>query len=351
LHEHEAEEVARDQAEGVRLAYVAATRARDLLVVPTLGDEPWEGGWFSPLNRALYPESASRRTATRGPKCPGFKSKDSVMRRPDDEMAGPTTVCPGQHVFDAGYSVVWWDPNALALEHPPLSGVKRADLIVKDVAKHVVADGRGRYDRWKLARLDARAAGSKPSITALTVREWTLDDTRKLPSSAGDIDVAIETRGFDPGSAESRSGGIAFGVLVHAILAQIDLDADHEAIADVARNEARVLGLNDADVASATHKVVEILKHPLLKQARAAAVRGACRRETPVTYRLPDGTIVEGVVDLAFEEQGRWTIVDYKTDRELATTSEEHYRKQVALYAAAIAEATGRGARGVLLRV
>ncbi len=55
LHDHEAEEVARDQAEGVRLAYVAATRARDLLVVPALGDEPWEGGWFSPLNRALYP--------------------------------------------------------------------------------------------------------------------------------------------------------------------------------------------------------------------------------------------------------------------------------------------------------
>ncbi|MBZ5560438.1 MAG: UvrD-helicase domain-containing protein, partial [Acidobacteriia bacterium] len=33
LHEHEQEEVARDEAEGVRLAYVAATRARDLLVV------------------------------------------------------------------------------------------------------------------------------------------------------------------------------------------------------------------------------------------------------------------------------------------------------------------------------
>jgi len=40
LHRHESEEVARDQAEGVRLAYVAATRARDLLVVPVLGDGP-----------------------------------------------------------------------------------------------------------------------------------------------------------------------------------------------------------------------------------------------------------------------------------------------------------------------
>ncbi len=68
--EHEGEEVARDQAEGVRLAYVAATRARDLLVVPALGDEPWEGGWCGPLNRAIYPPMASRRTTARGPKCP-----------------------------------------------------------------------------------------------------------------------------------------------------------------------------------------------------------------------------------------------------------------------------------------
>ncbi|MGH9140049.1 MAG: UvrD-helicase domain-containing protein, partial [Vicinamibacterales bacterium] len=80
LHQHEALEVARDQAEGVRLAYVAATRARDLLVVPALGDDAWEGGWFGPLNRALYPAVAVRRTAERGPGCPAFKSKDSVLQ-------------------------------------------------------------------------------------------------------------------------------------------------------------------------------------------------------------------------------------------------------------------------------
>jgi hypothetical protein len=89
LHRHEAGEVARDQAEGVRLAYVAATRARDLLVVPALGDEAWDGGWFGPLNRALYPPLASRRNAGRGPACPAFKSKDSVLQRPSDEPAGP----------------------------------------------------------------------------------------------------------------------------------------------------------------------------------------------------------------------------------------------------------------------
>ena len=45
----------RDRAEGERLAYVAATRARDLLVVPAVGDGPYDGGWVSPLSSALYP--------------------------------------------------------------------------------------------------------------------------------------------------------------------------------------------------------------------------------------------------------------------------------------------------------
>ena len=45
LLDHEAEEIARDREEGIRLAYVAATRARDLLVVPAEGDAPHVADW------------------------------------------------------------------------------------------------------------------------------------------------------------------------------------------------------------------------------------------------------------------------------------------------------------------
>src|SRR4029077_2948581 len=154
-------------------AYVAATRARDLLVVPVVGDDPWDGGWLSPLNRALYPPLASRRAGSRGPKCPPFKSKDSVLLRPNDGVAGPSTMCPGQHTFaDAGgFPVVWWDPSVLDLDKKPTLGVRRDDLIVKDVPKHVVADGRAKYDAWQLARHDARAAGVTPALSRHTVRE------------------------------------------------------------------------------------------------------------------------------------------------------------------------------------
>jgi ATP-dependent exoDNAse (exonuclease V) beta subunit len=94
-----------------------------------------------------------------------------------------------------------------------------------------------------------------------------------------------------------------------------------------------------------------VLAHDLLIRAREADRRGACRRETPVTYTMPDGLLVEGVVDLAFEENGTWTVVDYKTDRELAGAGEETYRRQILLYASAIARATGKPSTAILVRV
>jgi ATP-dependent exoDNAse (exonuclease V) beta subunit len=97
--------------------------------------------------------------------------------------------------------------------------------------------------------------------------------------------------------------------------------------------------------------VERVLRHELLRRARTAADRGACRRETPVALSLAGGTVVEGIVDLAFEENGIWTVVDYKTDRELAAAGEERYRRQVAIYAAAIAQATGQGAKATIVKI
>jgi ATP-dependent exoDNAse (exonuclease V) beta subunit len=350
--DHEAEEVARDQAEGVRLAYVAATRARDLLVVPALGDAPWEGGWCGPLNRAIYPPVASRRQSAQGPGCPAFRSKDSVLERPNEDPAGPQTVCPGLHAFPERYSVVWWDPRPgggleLGLKAP--FGVRREELIVKDVAKDVVADGRTNYDRWVLARADAVAAGSEPSVYFDTVHQWSAVAEHELPASADATAVDVVTVAAVPETA-ARRGGAAFGILVHSVLAQIPFDATRPLLEDVAQMEARVLGLTEEDASAAAATVEGVLRNDLLVRAGRASTRGACRRETPVTLTLPDGTLVEGVVDLAFEDRGTWFVVDYKTDRELEL-GETAYRRQVAIYAAAIAAATGQAAKGILVRV
>ena len=96
---HDAEEAARDRAEGERLAYVAATRARDVLVVPAIGDEVYDGGWLDPLMPAIYPPPAARRSPSAAAGCPAFPSKDTVLTRADGDPAKPTTVAPGMFEF------------------------------------------------------------------------------------------------------------------------------------------------------------------------------------------------------------------------------------------------------------
>ena len=113
----------------------------------------------------------------------------------------------------------------------------------------------------------------------------------------------------------------------------------------------RLLGATDEEVAAAAASAVSALSHPVLRRASAA---GTLRRETPVLLKRQDGSLAEGIVDLAFREETpeavRWTVVDFKTDRELGERRAV-YEGQVALYARAIAEATGEPAEALLLVV
>ena len=370
LAEDEAREVARDEAEGVRVAYVAATRARDLLVVPAVGDVEYDGGWTGPLNGALYPPAGARRRPSRGGGCPEFRSTDSVVRRPDEATATPTTVCPGRHAMsgpDGPFDVIWWDPHALELGVEPGMGLKRESLIAKDVPEPVIAEGIREYDAWRSHREQAIARGAAASIAVRRATEWAassdvldpmsgrlepagqrglFDEPISVPASAPQDDVeVVDARGRE------ALGGPRFGELVHALLASTPLNADRTQLDALAEVHGRVLAAPPEEVGAAAAVVERLLNHPLLRRARAADARSACRRETPATIVMPDGVLVEGIVDLAFEEDGRWVVVDYKTDRELEGIGEERYRRQVALYASAIARATGQPASAVLIRV
>ena len=98
LQEHNAEEAKRDEAEGVRLAYVAATRARDLLIVPAVGDGPYDKGWVRPLNRGLYPPRDQWQSPSPARGVPLFKGKQTIM--PDARADGQPvddTVRPGTY--------------------------------------------------------------------------------------------------------------------------------------------------------------------------------------------------------------------------------------------------------------
>ena len=357
LNDNKAMELLREEKEGERVAYVAATRARDLLVVPALGDGPHAEGWVAPLNAAIYPAEDARRVQARGVGCPSFASKDSVLMRPDGDPASRLTVCPGQHEFtvsDDPYSLVWWSPEpaVLSLGAQAPFGLRRDDLIVKDVAPAVLRRGLDTYHAWKTGREDAIAAAQRPSINVMTATAAAA--TEALVPIGNDIDVATFAEAkatFAEATAPKRPGGQRFGSLVHALIADMPLDVpDARTIARLASAHGRVLGADAVEIAAAEAIVVRMLKHPVLQAAARANRDGRCYREMPVTWRTDAGAIIEGFVDLAYADESGFVVVDFKTDREL-DGAVERYQRQVRIYAAAIAAATGRPTRAVLMRV
>jgi ATP-dependent exoDNAse (exonuclease V) beta subunit len=90
--EHRDRELEDETAENVRTAYVAATRAQDLLVIPATGDKPWKDGWLAPFTAAIYPAEERRHLVAAPSFCPPF-GRDTVMVRPD--KVSPTPIVPG----------------------------------------------------------------------------------------------------------------------------------------------------------------------------------------------------------------------------------------------------------------
>ena len=357
---HDAEESARDKAESERLTYVAATRARDLLVVPTIGDGPYEGGWLDPLTSAIYPPDAQRRSPQHAEGCPPFRSKDSVVNRPGMDPARQTTVAPGSFVFAPRtehsapstehsalitYRVTWWDPSILHLNAPSSFGLRRDDLIVKDGDRLAVEDRLAEYERWRAEREGLLEQGSVPSLRIQTATAWAVE-----AATLGIDDAIAAASGIEvvhmPG-AERRPRGPRFGTLVHAVLAIVPLDADEEIILRTADVQARIINSPREEVVAAAHAVRAVLKHELMVRARASS---RVRRETPITWMQKDGTLIEGILDLAFDEEGLTTVIDFKTDHELSA-GEARYRAQLQKYVDAVAAATERRVAGVLFKV
>jgi ATP-dependent exoDNAse (exonuclease V) beta subunit len=350
LNDHRDLELARERREGERVAYVAATRARDLLVVPAVGDEPYTEGWVSPLNAAIYPDEGSRRVQTQAAGCPAFTSRDSVLERPDGDPARSTTVCPGRHdmrTAEAAHTVVWWSPEPAVLAlgaHAPF-GLRRDDLIVKDVPPTVLRRRLDTFTAWRQTRTAAIASASTPSVSVITATEAALAGVGSAETQA----IAAEIVRLE--APRRRPRGRRFGSLVHALLADVPLD-DAGVLTRLADAHGRLLGAPPSEVEAAHALVARAMAHPLLQEAAHAARAGQCLRETPVTLRVGQGdgdaSVVEGTVDLAYRHDGGFVVVDFKTD-DPDDEALERYLHQVALYARAIQHATGDSVRAVLM--
>jgi ATP-dependent exoDNAse (exonuclease V) beta subunit len=241
--------------------------------------------------------------------------------------------------------VAWWDPNVLILGAEENVGVRQQRILEADESGAEVARGEQSYSQWKERRSAVVAQAILPTIKVQTATAFAAG------TGLGESDLAqIQLEKISRADVE-RPTGRRFGALVHAALAAVDLDASADEIRAVTQANARLIDATADEVDAAVTTVRTALHHPLMQRAARAQ---ALRRETPLQRYREDGTLLEGVVDLAFQEStsefNGWTVVDFKTDREIEK-SENQYRTQVATYVEAIRIATASPARGFLLVV
>ena len=358
LLEHAEDEMRRDEEESVRVLYVAATRARDLIVAPVVGDERHDG-WLARLTPALYPVLRNGRTPVerRPAGCPAFHS-EVAGTRPENAFTRAPGVAPGLHVPEVGtHRVVWWDPGILQLDARETMGLRQSKLLEADKQNERSDRGTREYVTWRARRAEILAAGSRPALRVASATELAIGGVLPAMPEAAQIEIERVARVGD------RPRGKRFGTLVHAILAHLPLDAEATAIGAQASFFGRALEATANEVSAAIATVANALASSLMRRAAAATIM---RREAPLLLKLetivnlgenesaPASTMVEGVADLAFIEDrdgvARWIVVDFKTDFELERRVKE-YRIQLALYLRAITQATAMPAAGYLLLI
>jgi ATP-dependent helicase/nuclease subunit A len=250
-----------------RLDYVAATRARDVLVLPAMAEAA------------------------------------------EDSLAA-TVAAFGED--ERPVEVVRIDAEAERATLTPATpeGASAPDL----------ASGRDDWER-DLAESVRRAAVPAPIIgaSALAHVEEERDEDFRVPASP---------------SKDALRKGLA----LHAVMEVLDL-AGGDGVAEAAGRACRELGLGPEDERDVAAWAANCLSSAPVREAAAAP---AAYREMPFSVTVGDA-MVAGKIDLAYEAEDGWVIVDYKSDDPAAAAERagREYRDQMAVYAAALGRVAG----------
>ena len=292
-----------DEHERIRLLYVALTRARDHLIVSTHHTK-------SAIGRSHGGRISTRLGAL------ADELDDLAVRWTSADEDGPLP--SGGHA-----------PDAAGVVPSPVDWQAEVDA----------------FTRRRTATL-ARGGGGVVSATAIA------RNLAVVPADDGSL--------AEPATPERepwRRGraGTSIGSAVHAVLQHADLtDPGGRVVPDLARWQTAVEGLpaDAADLVAA--KARAALASPLV---RRAVTSGQLHRELHVAAPMSavlgqDGSeahdvdLVEGFVDLCFDDGDGLVVVDYKTDDvpsdAAVAAALERYAPQGAAYALLLEAATGR---------
>ena len=149
-----------------------------------------------------------------------------------------------------------------------------------------------------------------------------------------------EEGGSAAGRGTGRGVGRAGGTVVHRAMELLDLSQPREALKtqapELIASLAAEAGLSE-ELAEACAQVLDrILDHEVMDRIRAASEHW---KETPFAIH-ERGRVISGVIDLCFpidEAKTRWVVVDWKSDTPArGTKTRQQYERQLAKYAKAL---------------
>jgi len=264
-----------DAAEDVRLMYVAATRARDHLVL-----------------------SLFRSGSALGKRSRAAKINELCEENPD----------------------IWIE-------------ITEDDLVKVDVSTSQTGDSqyglKTASDRqeWLERRAAVIQTASRPASIAAT----TLAHVEKEEADGGET------------TYRRGRGGTNLGRAVHSVLQSVDLESG-EGTEEISRAQAAVEGMPQRwkEIADLARRAIDS------EVVRRAVSSGRYYREVFVSAPV-EGILVEGFIDLLFEEDDGLVIVDYKTDslrnEEEIQKSMASYRLQGGAYALALQRSSGKSVK------
>ena len=278
-----------DDHEHVRLLYVATTRARDHLVLS--------------------------------------------MHRPDSRNSGLDSTQVAALLEDHDDL---WKQVELQPEHQARAMIQETQDAAQsqqpfDRADHTLEA----RDEWQHNRQAVLAVQGKPASVAATRLADVVKDEADADSGAEDMHASRRGR-----------GGAALGRAVHAVLQSIDLETG-DGIDATARAQAAAEGIPQlqSEVAALASTAVNS------DIVRRAVSSGRYWREALVAAPIGEG-VLEGFIDLLFEEDGELVVVDYKTDNINANAAEyianNRYREQAGSYALITERATQKPVKDVV---
>jgi len=299
------EESKRELAERVRLLYVAATRAQDILVIPMNGKDNSYFGLISPL----LPDY--------------FELRDLMNKDTSDGVSADDS----KELHKIKSIRVWGEKDL-----PPLKAAKKVFISMPKYDKKSQLYSIEEKRKWRSRHEKMLESGKKSKYRLLPVT--TLDDVG--PEETVPLSRLLMFKRDD-----TLKEGLAF----HEVMERV-VSSGIESVASVVKRVC-----TDLDIVGRIESIYELVNKALNSSVLREALSSS-RVFTEVPFIVPyKKELISGRIDLLYEKDGMWVLVDYKTDRVDKTEVEERmkdYRLQAGLYTMALNRFGGLGVSRVV---